>query len=267
MIRFFRTLRQRLLAENRVSRYLLYAIGEIVLVVIGILLALQINTWNQERENRAEERKYLIRLEQDLKRDLELLESVRANYERRLVLAVRILDSIPGSNAAYVRESPWFQGAWDHYLQHEVVEKQSRGEDLRSILVIAHFAPTETTMEELLSSGKINLLSNDSLKIKLQYHYPSLNELARFQDVIVMEVQKNYRNTLLGLNISLYDHTNLERIFDSPSLREQLELALENYLVLTNSMLGSLVYEPDSVFKRTTLLLQGVQEHLNLLQL
>ena len=40
MIRFFRTLRQRLLAENRVSRYLLYAIGEIVLVVIGILIAL-----------------------------------------------------------------------------------------------------------------------------------------------------------------------------------------------------------------------------------
>ena len=46
MIRFFRVLRQRLLAENRVSRYLLYALGEIALVMVGILLALQVNNWN-----------------------------------------------------------------------------------------------------------------------------------------------------------------------------------------------------------------------------
>jgi len=55
MLRFFRTLRQRLLAENRTSRYLLYAIGEIVLVVIGILIALQINNWNELRLKRQDE--------------------------------------------------------------------------------------------------------------------------------------------------------------------------------------------------------------------
>ena len=49
MIRFFRKIRQRLLAENRFSRYLAYAIGEILLVVIGILIALWINNSNQER--------------------------------------------------------------------------------------------------------------------------------------------------------------------------------------------------------------------------
>ena len=49
MIKFFRKIRQRLLTENKFSKYLLYAIGEIVLVVIGILIALQINNCNEER--------------------------------------------------------------------------------------------------------------------------------------------------------------------------------------------------------------------------
>ena len=49
MIKFFRNIRQNLMTENKFSKYLLYAIGEIVLVVIGILIALQLNTWNAER--------------------------------------------------------------------------------------------------------------------------------------------------------------------------------------------------------------------------
>ncbi len=49
MIRFFRKLRLNMLNENRVSRYILYALGEILLVVIGILIALQVNNWNSER--------------------------------------------------------------------------------------------------------------------------------------------------------------------------------------------------------------------------
>lgn len=50
MIKFFRNIRQHLLSENTFSTYLLYAIGEIILVVIGILIALQINNWNEGRK-------------------------------------------------------------------------------------------------------------------------------------------------------------------------------------------------------------------------
>ena len=50
MLKFFRKIRQKLLTENKFSRYLIYAIGEIVLVVIGILIALQINNWNESRK-------------------------------------------------------------------------------------------------------------------------------------------------------------------------------------------------------------------------
>jgi len=51
MIKFFRKIRQNLLMENKTGKYLKYAIGEIVLVVIGILIALQINNWNEERKD------------------------------------------------------------------------------------------------------------------------------------------------------------------------------------------------------------------------
>jgi len=50
MIKFFRKIRQNLLSESKFSQYLIYAIGEIVLVVIGILIALQINNWNEEKK-------------------------------------------------------------------------------------------------------------------------------------------------------------------------------------------------------------------------
>lgn len=50
MIKFFRTIRQNLLSEGKTGKYLKYAIGEIILVVIGILIALQINNWNEERK-------------------------------------------------------------------------------------------------------------------------------------------------------------------------------------------------------------------------
>ena len=56
MIKFFRKIRQRLLSENKFSKYLVYAVGEIILVVIGILIAIQLNSIKNQRESRNEER-------------------------------------------------------------------------------------------------------------------------------------------------------------------------------------------------------------------
>jgi len=58
MIKLFRNIRKNLLNEGKTASYLKYAIGEIVLVVIGILIALQINNWNQRRLDRIEETTY-----------------------------------------------------------------------------------------------------------------------------------------------------------------------------------------------------------------
>jgi len=59
MIKFFRKIRQKLLTENKFSKYLLYAFGEIILVIIGILIALSINNWNEEKKLEQEVTTYL----------------------------------------------------------------------------------------------------------------------------------------------------------------------------------------------------------------
>ncbi len=69
MISFFRKIRQSLLTQNRVTRYLVYAIGEIFLVVIGILIALQINNTNENYKAKQAERGVLKNLVQDLRAD------------------------------------------------------------------------------------------------------------------------------------------------------------------------------------------------------
>jgi hypothetical protein len=69
MLKFFRTIRKKLIEEDNVRKYLLYAIGEILLVVIGILIALQVNNWNEERVAVANE-KILLQ---------EVLEAVQAD--------------------------------------------------------------------------------------------------------------------------------------------------------------------------------------------
>ena len=69
MIKFFRKIRQRLLTENKFSKYLLYALGEIVLVVIGILIALQVNNLNQNRLNDKKEHIILKQFIEDLEQD------------------------------------------------------------------------------------------------------------------------------------------------------------------------------------------------------
>ena len=70
MIKFFRKIRQKLLSENKLSKYLIYAIGEIILVVIGILIALQINNWNEARKDRIYEIKMLSEISSSLKSDV-----------------------------------------------------------------------------------------------------------------------------------------------------------------------------------------------------
>ena len=94
MIKFFRHIRQSMIRENRASRYLLYAIGEIILVVIGILIALQINKWNENKKEdqrafKLHEQLYqelertqnnYIRINQNLDQYIEFLEHIITNW-------------------------------------------------------------------------------------------------------------------------------------------------------------------------------------------
>ena len=67
MIKFFRKIRQKMLTENKFSKYMIYAVGEIILVVIGILIALQINNWNSNRLEKESDSQLIGALITDLK--------------------------------------------------------------------------------------------------------------------------------------------------------------------------------------------------------
>ena len=144
MIKFFRKIRQKLLSENKFSKYLIYAIGEIILVVIGILIALQINNWNESHKNERKQNYYLKSLKSDLKanrieleRVIEICNSITFNSDSLILLSERELDNI------------------------EVKELTNQILNVGSYSI---FNNKSSTVRELMATGDLKLIGNDSLR-------------------------------------------------------------------------------------------------------
>jgi len=84
MIKFFRRIRYDLMEKNKTGKYLKYAIGEIILVVIGILIALQINNWNEKQKLKLQELVLLENVLENIKTDSTSIDSVISNTDRIL---------------------------------------------------------------------------------------------------------------------------------------------------------------------------------------
>ncbi|NEV94637.1 hypothetical protein G3567_10825 [Psychroflexus sp. YR1-1] len=148
MIKFFRKIRLKLLSENKFSKYLIYAIGEIVLVVIGILIALQINNWNEKEKLKAEEIKFLINFKQSLNTDIEFNNFRFEKY-------------------ALTKESITFLINYiEQDLQYQDTLKYHFGR------ITQTWTPKiNTEVFEALKSKDLNLISNDELRDKLISYY------------------------------------------------------------------------------------------------
>jgi uncharacterized membrane protein YgaE (UPF0421/DUF939 family) len=107
MISLFRKIRQSLLQQQKITQYLAYAIGEIFLVVIGILIALQINTWNELRKTRVYELKMLKELKSTLEKDRRYFSSqiprltTKQNASNRLLFMVENKEENPDTLNKY----------------------------------------------------------------------------------------------------------------------------------------------------------------------
>lgn len=141
MIEFFRKIRQKLLEENKIGNYLKYAIGEILLVVIGILIALQINNWNENNKSHATEIKILKELKLALQQDLfNINVNVRSYKDVNRSLEI-------------IKEQ----------LQLDEITNDSLGYAFSKSLFNNSVAPTIGPYETLKSKG-LDLISNDTLR-------------------------------------------------------------------------------------------------------
>ncbi|WP_228850959.1 DUF6090 family protein [Aegicerativicinus sediminis] len=98
MIKFLRNIRRNLLSHGKTFNYLKYAIGEIILVMIGILLALQVNNWNENRKMRAFEKEILTLIDQNLSRDSILLSMERLKCYEGITYTDKLLEQVALAN-------------------------------------------------------------------------------------------------------------------------------------------------------------------------
>ena len=148
MIKFFRKIRHKLISEKRIAKYLLYAIGEIVLVMIGILLALQVNNWNEKRILKKNEVEILKQLNVDLKSNFIELNEIYTALNARISAGMKVMHHLNSSNEVTDSLKIW------------VV--QTGGNSI--------FNNANTTYNNIETSGK-NIISNDSLRLRITLMY------------------------------------------------------------------------------------------------
>ena len=148
MIPFFRRIRKQLADDNQFLKYSRYAIGEIVLVVIGILIALQINNWNEENKTNKLETKILKELQVNLKLDLEELEA-----------DVSFMDDINGA-CLTIKE----------FMEHDPIPNDSMFRVFSILRVTPHFDPNKSGYQLLQSKG-VEIISNDNLRNEISLLY------------------------------------------------------------------------------------------------
>ncbi|WP_445383630.1 DUF6090 family protein [Robiginitalea sp. IMCC43444] len=170
MLRFFRKIRQNLIINNKISKYLLYAIGEILLVVIGILIAFQIDTWNDNRQAREVELKTLRELKSDLVQTLQDIRSDSVNFR-----------NIIRSNQAILRHMdevlPYHDSLIPHFSQMDPFQT---------------FSVNHTTFDNIRMNGT-SIITNDSIRLGIARFYTRpINLYKELESRVLDEHCRNY---------------------------------------------------------------------------
>jgi hypothetical protein len=179
MIKFFRKIRQNLLSEGKTGKYLKYAIGEIVLVVIGILIALQINNWNESRKETIQEQFILKRLRTDITSDL-------SQVSNEIVL----ID----------KNSEELKFCIDVILQKKEASISVFRDNLKSILNLNSFNQNKTTFDNIISSGQIEYIKNQNLTDSITKYY---NDKYQGWDTAMLDYSRN----IIAPFMLNFDHT------------------------------------------------------------
>ncbi len=156
MIKFFRSIRKDLIEKNKTGKYLKYAVGEIVLVVIGILIALQINNWNEAKKGERKATTILEAIRSDMVKDLEILEDLKPYWEREIMYFKRVFPSFnPRKEINTFAEIDTIS---------QVSYTELFGYD-------APFRSNTSAFDAMIADGNSNLITNDTLFSNIQKFY------------------------------------------------------------------------------------------------
>jgi hypothetical protein len=231
MLKIFRRIRQRLLIENKFSKYLLYAIGEIVLVVIGILIAISLNSHYQIQSNKIE-------------RDTKLLKLRHVIYNDSLTFSRSIQNS-----QHFMNEIDSLQQFLDPEMEYETYKRfvKKFKEVNRKFRT---FEPNSTVYNELINSASFSKIENQELKNNistLYSYYDHFGELIRdFSIGFIMTNNNLYNNGIISykyynLDISEVEMLNGYEEFKTILNDPQQFRVLENYLYSERHFHGNIV--------------------------
>ena len=193
MIKFFRNIRQNLLNEGKTVKYLKYAIGEIVLVVIGILIALSINNWNEKRKSILREQSFIQSIYKDLKSDLKNINDCRSTLSNQYTIGIEVLKALESKESQSMDSTKIA-----NYL----------GLNLSEVIPVDR---EENTWDKLKVLGKETYLINDSFSVQLNKFYANYDgQIERFN-----QLPKKMRQDLREFTGKCHNSKGLEVIFNN----------------------------------------------------
>lgn len=169
-----------MLSENKFSQYLLYAIGEIFLVVIGILIALQINNWNDLKKEQQKEKIYLESLQSEFTTNLKTLNQVIASCNRLDLQLGEILTFFDAQKLDAVT-SEFIAQSLGQSLSYEVV-----------------YTPTTGVQKDLISSGNLKQIRNSRLRQQIASFETSL-ETIKQQELKALDIKNDISKSINGI--------------------------------------------------------------------
>jgi hypothetical protein len=205
MIKFFRKIRQNLLMENKTGKYFKYAIGEIVLVVIGILIALSINNWNEERKINLKEKSLFKNIVVDLAQEEKILNEALTNYKYKSDSYEHIYNETIGKAS---------------YDSTNTIYNSLRWHNVYDLIVTNKHA---SAISEINNDNIIDLL-NEKIRIEV-VNSQAKNRFNNFKDEIIPDffsrhglhdnkvlfnLEKNKWSPIVNTNIVNYDRLKLQ---------------------------------------------------------
>jgi hypothetical protein len=205
--------------QNKTGKYLKYAIGEILLVVIGILIALQINNWNEERKNRNREQSILKNLQTDFKANIYNVDKTYNSFLEAYEASANLLEIISSNST--------INGSEIEYLLDEIINK-TMSLDMNT-----------GSINEMLNTGSINLIRDNNLKKQLSNW--SYFETDTQDDVVI------YRDYLFDFFIPSLTNKALLRNMEVPDFfEEDLKLQIiskSNFKIDYNKTIRTMEFE------------------------